>query len=55
MYKEMYYHLFNAVTDAWTALERNNCGMACEILKKAQTEAEEIYLSAEERDGEDEA
>lgn len=53
MYKEMYYHLFNAVTDAWQALEQSNYGTARDILKKAQTETEEMYLSADE--GKDEA
>ena len=49
MYKKMYYHLFNAVTDAIDALAQNNLPMARWTLVKAQQECEEIYL-----DGEDE-
>lgn len=43
-YEKMYYHLFNAVTDALNALEQKNYGQAEEILKAAQQESEEIYL-----------
>lgn len=44
VYEKMYYHLFNAVTDALNALERKNYGQAEEILKTAQQKSEEIYL-----------
>ena len=43
-YKEMYYLLFNAVTDAIEALERTNYCFARNILSKAQRKTEELYL-----------
>jgi hypothetical protein len=46
MYQKMYYHLFNAVTDA---LEENNIENMKKILTKAQQETEEIYISWEEK------
>jgi hypothetical protein len=45
MYKKMYYHLFNAVTDA---IEENNIDDIKKLLIKAQQETEEIYISWEE-------
>ena len=48
MYRKMYYHLFNAVTDAIEALAKNNAVQARWILVKAQQECEEIYLDSEE-------
>ena len=48
MYKEMYYHLFNAVTDAIDALTKGNTMQARWILVKAQQDCEEIYLESEE-------
>ena len=50
IYKKMYYHLFNSITDALTALERQNFGAAAESLRQAQIDSEEIYLDAEEED-----
>ncbi len=47
MYKEMYYHLFNAVTDAIAALTGTNTMQARWILVKAQRECEEIFLDGE--------
>lgn len=44
VYEKMYYHLFNAITDALGELERCNYGSAEELLKKAQQEGEELYL-----------
>ena len=46
MYQKMYYHLFNAVTDA---LEENSIEDMKRILTKAQQETEEIYISWEEK------
>ena len=46
MYKKMYYHLFNAVTDA---IEENNIDDIKKLLIKAQQETEEIYISWEEK------
>ena len=40
--------LFNAVTDALKDLERQDCTQAWVRLVRAQREAEEVYLSAED-------
>lgn len=53
MYKKMYYHLFNACTDALQALEDRNIWDARRILIEAQQATEEMYISAENfEDGE---
>ena len=44
MYRDLYYLLFNSITDALHQLEKNNIGMAEEILRNAQITAEEEYL-----------
>ena len=46
-YKKLYYHLFNAVTDAIQAMEQQNYGQAIALLIVAQQEAEEMYISEE--------
>ena len=43
-YRKMYLKLFNAVTDAVVQLEKQNYGVAAQILKDAQTECEEIFI-----------
>ena len=48
LYKELYFHLFNQITDALAALEKQNYGEARDILIHAQQEAEETYLNAGE-------
>lgn len=48
MYKKMYLKLFNSITDALEALERQNYGQAADILKKGQQAAEELYLEGKE-------
>ena len=48
MYDKLYYHLFNAVSDALTELEQQNFGRARQILVQAQQACEEEYLNAEE-------
>ena len=48
IYKELYYHLFNQITDALAALERQDFGKAKEILMQAQQDAEEKYIDAED-------
>ena len=48
MYQRMYYKLFNAMTDAIKAVKEQNYGVACDIMQKAQQEAEEIFLDEEE-------
>ncbi len=51
VYKEMYLKLFNAVTDALAEIDENfNIVNAVHILKKAQFDCEEIYLSAEDEE-----
>lgn len=47
-YQEMYFHLFNAITNALGHLERQNYGMAAECLKAAQIDGENAYLTAED-------
>jgi len=54
IYKEMYYHLFNVITDVIQDLENRDYGHAVAILKKAQAGAEELYMengSAEDEQG----
>ena len=45
LYKKMYFSLFNAVTDAISALEHFEAGTCLRILKKAQQDCEEIFVS----------
>lgn len=46
MYKNIYLKLFNAVTDALTALnEKDDVSKVSYILKQAQCACEEIYTS----------
>ena len=47
-YQKLYTKLFNAATDALEALEQLNVGQAKDILRRAQKEADEDYLSSEE-------
>ena len=48
LYKDLYFHLFNQITDALAALEEQNFGRARDILMRAQQETEETYLNAGE-------
>lgn len=48
MYKKMYYQLFNAIIDALELLEQGRLQEAGDLLKRAQQDAEETYLSEEE-------
>lgn len=50
MYKEMYFTLFNAISDAVEQLEQRNYGQTAAILKQAQAAAEEIYVSAPDQE-----
>ena len=45
LYKKMYYHLFNKVTDA---IESEIKEISDKILKQAQTETEEMYIGYKE-------
>ena len=44
-YKEPYLLLFNRITDALAELEKQNYGTARELLRQAQIDAEELYIS----------
>ena len=44
IYKRLYYHLFNQISDAIGALNENNCKDAMNILIFAQQESEEFYM-----------
>ena len=43
-YKELYFHLFGVMADAVEALEKQNVGMAKEMLITAMRETEETYI-----------
>ena len=47
-YKKPYLILFSAITDAIEELQRQNFGLARELLIQAQRDAEEAYLGWEE-------
>ena len=49
-YKKLYFHLFNAATDAIEAIEQQNYGQASAILIAAQQETEEMYIDANDED-----
>ena len=51
MYEKLYFHLFNAVTDALIHMENRNYGLAEQCLKEAQQGAEEIYVDGEKDTG----
>lgn len=44
-YKTLYHILFNAITDALRAMEQNDHDRAIDLLKQAQQDCEERYLS----------
>ena len=44
IYKKMYFTLFNQITDAIEALESQNYGLAEEILRRAQQQANKKTL-----------
>lgn len=48
MYKEMYYDLFNAITDALEAMRELNFGQAEALLRSAQQRTEERYMETGE-------
>ncbi len=51
-YQKMYTTLFNAITDALNAIDAQNLGVAKDLLRRAQLQAEELYLAAGEPEGE---
>ncbi len=48
-YKEMYRILFNGITDAIEDMERQNFGIAKDVLIKTQQTAEDIYIETDEK------
>ena len=50
MYKQLYFYLFNRVTDAVKMLQEGNSGEALQTLVNAQKESKEAY--GEYKDGE---
>ena len=48
MYKDMYFTLFNALTDAIEEMEAQQFDRALHTLEQAQQAAEERYLRGEE-------
>ena len=47
-YKKMYFHLFNAITDALQKLNEQEYLHAQDILKEAQCWGEDQYIEAED-------
>ena len=45
LYKEMYYKLFGALSDAIELLEKSKTAEAWELLITAQRRTEELYIS----------
>ena len=48
-FEKLYHMLFNAMTDAVDCLERGETKAARLLLIRAQQQAEELYLAAEEK------
>ena len=47
-YQKMYFHLFNAITDALVQLEQQNYGLTAERLQAAQVDGENAYLTEDD-------
>ena len=47
-YKKMYFHLFNAITDALRDIENGDPSAAEQRLIRAQQTTEEMYISADD-------
>ncbi len=45
-FREMYLHLFNAVSDALELLAQGRAAEADALLKRAQCECEELYIES---------
>ena len=48
-YKKMYFHLFNAITDALGDMENGDPSAARYRLIRAQQETEEMYINADDK------
>ena len=49
-FEKLYFHLFNAMTDALRALEENDSARAAQILISAQQWSEDAYLEIPDED-----
>ena len=49
-YKKPYLILWSGIDDALKELEQCNYGVAATLLKKAQSDAEEAYISVEDQE-----
>ena len=47
LYQNLYFHLFNRITDALAAMEQQDFGTARDILIRAQQSAEDQYLNTD--------
>jgi len=47
-YQKLYFHLFNAITDALQAMDQQAYRRAAYLLRTAQQETEELFLCAAE-------
>lgn len=47
-YKKLYLLLFSSVTAALDEIERKNFGSAAELLRRAQSDCEEMYAEAKD-------
>ena len=47
-YQKLYFHLFNAVTDALQAMEQQNYGPASQLLITAQQETEVMFMDEDD-------
>lgn len=50
MYKQLYFFLFNRVTDAVKMLQEGNSGGALQTLVDAQKEAEESFVDSSDNE-----
>ena len=53
MYEKMYHILFNAVTDSLEEIRKMNFGTAARLLEEAQRRTEQVYMEAEDPEGDD--
>jgi len=53
-YKEMYFWLFHAITDAIHEMQACNYGQAMDVLKLAQIDAEKLYMQNDAAEDEQE-
>lgn len=47
-YQPLYTHLFNSITDELAQMQKQNYGLASEMLMQAQRNAEAMYLDMQE-------